>query len=159
MSLEAELGLLCSPRSLTYVYDLPKHPSPLFLGPGWRPHVHASTVSSQNFLASRLTQSVSQNWSHFLSSQNKKKASRLTLLYFRALGPSPWLVQCLGSFLELCRHHWLPCELDSEPMLLYRACLLPYKEIGKIFPQISLVFFFHTSSQAFVFLLLYFMLF
>lgn len=71
MSLEAEQGLLCSPRLLTYVCDLPRHPSPLLLGPGWRPHVHASLVSSQNFLAPRLIQSLNQNWPYFLSSQSK----------------------------------------------------------------------------------------
>lgn len=65
------LGLLfCAPRLLMSVTYL-GIPSCCFLALVTGPSVHASLVSSQNFLAPRMFQSLSQNWLYFLSSKSK----------------------------------------------------------------------------------------
>lgn len=65
------LGLLfCSPWLLTSITYLGT-PSLCFLVLVTGPSVHASLASSQNFLAPRMFQSLSQNWLYFLSSKSK----------------------------------------------------------------------------------------
>lgn len=127
MSLEGERGLLCSPRLLTYVYDLPRHPFLCLLalvgGPMSMP---AWWVLRISWLPDWLRVSVRTGLISSPPRASKRHACS-HFIFFRALGPSRWLVLCPGSFLELCRHHWLPHELDREPMLPYRHCLLPYK--------------------------------